>query len=209
MTKIFGYGEDALTLWAPKNHLSRLLNKYRDQTDPEKCLVFYRPSFGRAAGNNSSEFGEFDAIVASQEKIYLIESKWDNAGKAKKSKQIIKPVQVLRHKIFSWYLTNWHRKRKFTEEQNKNFKKTFHNKPIAPPKSLLAENLEFILNKLLNHCRKFQGKTSIRNVLIFFYTRKSKPNFETPKTLRTAKARLQPKRERKQFHQPGLTQKLV
>jgi hypothetical protein len=34
MGAIFGYGEDSLTLWALRNHLSKLLNKYRDQTDP-------------------------------------------------------------------------------------------------------------------------------------------------------------------------------
>jgi hypothetical protein len=46
---------------------------------------------------------------------------------------------------------------------------------------LLAENLEFILNKLLNHCEKSDGKKSIRNVLFFFHTGQSKPSFKTPK----------------------------
>jgi hypothetical protein len=46
---------------------------------------------------------------------------------------------------------------------------------------LLAENLEFILNKLLNHCKKFEGKTSIKNVLLFFHTGQSKLRFKTPK----------------------------
>jgi len=185
MSMMYGYGEDALTLWALKHHLSALLKKYKDQTDPDECLVFYRPSFGRAGGKNSSEFGEFDAIVASQEKIYLVESKWDNAGKAKNYKQIIKPVQTQRHEILSWYITHWNKKysdkwQKFTEETSKDFKKTFKNKPLASTNSLLAENLEFILNKLHNKCKKFEGEASIRNVLLFFYTSKSKSNFKTP-----------------------------
>lgn len=72
MTKIMGYGEDALTIWALKNKLSIILGAFNDQTDPKDCLVFYRPSFGRSGGSGSAEFGEFDAIVASKQKIYLI-----------------------------------------------------------------------------------------------------------------------------------------
>ena len=73
-----GYGEDALTLWALKKQLTKILGTFKDSTDMVDCLVFYRPSFGRSGGPNSAEFGEFDAIVASKERIYLIESKWDN-----------------------------------------------------------------------------------------------------------------------------------
>jgi len=32
MSGIYGYGEDALTLWALKHHLPKLLKEYRDQT---------------------------------------------------------------------------------------------------------------------------------------------------------------------------------
>jgi Holliday junction resolvase-like predicted endonuclease len=81
---------------------------------------FLSSKLWKSQGKNSSEFGEFDAIVASQEKIYLIESKWDHAGKAKTYKQIIKPVQTLRHEILSWYITHWHKNggnwQKFLEE---------------------------------------------------------------------------------------------
>jgi len=66
MTKILGYGEDALTLWALKNKLSISLNAFEDQTNPEDCIVFYRPSFGRSGGTLSAQFGEFDALVASR-----------------------------------------------------------------------------------------------------------------------------------------------
>ena len=49
------------------------------------------------------------------------------------------------------------------------------------PDSLLARNLEFILQKLQNYCKKLPGKTSIRNVLFFFHKGQSKPRFKTPK----------------------------
>ena len=78
MSKILGYGEDALTLWALKHHVPKILEEFQDKTPILDCLVFYRPSFGRHGQANSSVFGEFDAILASRKNIYLIESKWDN-----------------------------------------------------------------------------------------------------------------------------------
>ena len=104
MCKILGYGEDALTLLALKSHMSKILERFEDKSDPSKCLVFYRPSFGRSGGEKSSEFGEFDAMVASLENIYLIESKWDNLSNNENYKVKIKNVQQLRHDIFSWSL---------------------------------------------------------------------------------------------------------
>lgn len=80
MSKIFGYGEDALTLWALKQHTSNILEEFQDKTPISNCLIFYRPSFGRGFG---SVFGEFDAILVSRENIYLIESKWDNLAEFK------------------------------------------------------------------------------------------------------------------------------
>jgi len=57
-----------------------VLDWFGDKADQSQCLVFYRPSFGRRSIDNSSIFGEFDAIVSSQNNVYLIESKWDNPG---------------------------------------------------------------------------------------------------------------------------------
>lgn len=103
VTEIFGYGEDCLTLWALKHHISKILDK-DDRTLVSDCLVFYRPSFGRSGGSNSPEFGEFDAIVASLRKIYLVESKWDNLSGSNTNRELFKDVQKLRHRVFSWYL---------------------------------------------------------------------------------------------------------
>jgi len=84
MSEIFGYGEDALTLWVLKRHVSTILNHFKDSSSHSDCLVFYRPSFGRHAKEHASVFGEFDAIVASPQNICLVESKWVNLVESKK-----------------------------------------------------------------------------------------------------------------------------
>ena len=62
------------------------------------------------------------------------------------------------------------------KEQMDDFQKEFKERRIAPTSSLLATNLEFILNKLLEHCKKFSSEDNIKDVLLFFYDkRKSTP----------------------------------
>ena len=181
MSKIFGYGEDALTLWALKHRTSKILNEFQDKTTPSDCLIFYRPSFGRSGGEKSAEFGEFDAIIASLENIYLIENKWDNLSCYHDEKVIIRKEQEMRHRIFSWYILNWDKKyfndwERFLNENVRGFQEKFQNKVIPPPGSILATNLQFILIMLRKHCETFQSKDNIKNVLIFFYDkRKSVP----------------------------------
>jgi len=181
MCKILGYGEDALTLWALKHRTSDILESFQDQTAPSDCLIFYRPSFGRHSKEGSAVFGEFDAILISSENIYLIESKWDNLLRFKKDEIILDKEQKLRHRIFSWYITHWDKKycnnwESFVKEHQYEFQKKFRTKNIAPTGSLLATNLEFILNKLLEHCKRFSSVDNIKNVLVFFYNKeKSTP----------------------------------
>lgn len=180
MGQIFGYGEDAFTFWALKHKTPIILNSFQDQTAPSDCLYFYRPSFGRSGGEKSAEFGEFDAIIGSLENIYLIESKWDNLYRSKRDKIIIRKEQELRHLIFSWYLVHWDNKysdnwSNFVKEYLSDFQRKYR-KIIAPTGSVLATNLEFILHKLLDHCKGFSSEDSIRNVLLFFFNKdKSKP----------------------------------
>jgi len=187
MSRIFGYGEDALTLWALKQHTSDILGAFGDQNPPSDCLIFYRPSFGRSGGVRRAEFGEFDAIIASSENIYLIESKWDNLSTFKNDELTIEEEQELRHRIFSWYITHWDKKysndwESFIEEQMGDFQMGFPDKRIAPADSILAENLQFILTKLQKHCRRFSSKRNIQNVLCFFYNRRNtKPPSKTSK----------------------------
>jgi hypothetical protein len=188
MIKVLGYGEDAFTLWALKQHTSKILDEFQDKTAISDCLVFYRPSFGRHSKANSSVFGEFDAIISSKENIYLIESKWDNLTEFNDTKFVLREEQILRHKIFSWYLTHWSKKysnnwQTFKNEHQNNFK--FKNKTIAPKDSLLAKNLEFILSKLQEHCESLLSENSIKNVLLFFFNaKKSKPPTETNSTFK-------------------------
>ena len=59
--KLLGYGEDALTLWVLRHRLDKLLDSIDDKSDPEGCVAYFRPSFGRSGGPNSSQFGEFDS----------------------------------------------------------------------------------------------------------------------------------------------------
>jgi len=181
MLKILGYGEDAFTLWALKHRTSDILKSFRDQAVPSDCLIFYRPSFGRRSKEGSAVFGEFDAILVSSENIYLIESKWDNFSRFKNDEITLRPEQEIRHRIFSWYIMHWETKysnnwKSFVKEQDKNFQKEFKKRKIAPTGSLLATNLEFILNKLLEHCKRFSSENNIKNVLLFFYNKeKSTP----------------------------------
>jgi hypothetical protein len=188
MSKIFGYGEDALTLWALKQHTSSILEEFQDKTPISNCLIFYRPSFGRHSKANSSVFGEFDAILVSKENIYLIESKWDNLAEFSNSEFLLREEQTLRHKIFSWYLTHWSKKyfnnwQTFINEHQNDFK--FGNKTIAPEDSLLARNLGLILNKLQENCKNYPSENNIKNVLLFFYNaEKSKPPTKTDNTFK-------------------------
>lgn len=178
MTKILGYGEDALTLWALKNKLSIILNAFDDQTNPGNCIVFYRPSFGRSGGALSAQFGEFDGLVASKQKIYLVESKWDNNSQYNKKEVILRPEQILRHKTLKWYLNNWN-----LAYSEKNWdilkeKQDFLSEKLVPPKdSLLAKNLQFILTNLLGNLT-IGDKVNVENVLLFFYDK----NCSTPPT---------------------------
>ena len=173
MSKILGYGEDAFTLWALKQHTSKILKEFQDKTAPSDCLIFYRPSFGRHSKQSKAVFGEFDAIIVSLENIYLIESKWDSLSKFKKDKLTLREEQELRHQIFSWYLMHWSKRcsndwKRFAKEQQSDFQKKFKGKTIAPAGKLLAKNLEFILTKSVEQCEKISSD-NIKNVLLFFY----------------------------------------
>lgn len=173
MCKIFGYGEDAFTLWALKHRRADILKQFQDKTSTSDCLIFYRPSFGRGDG---AEFGEFDAILVSFKNIYLIESKWDNFSKNQNDTITLESCQELRHPIFSWYLLHWDEKyskkwESFVKEQKGDFQKEFKKRRIAPTGSLLAENLEIILTMLHKHFGKTPSKQNIKNVLLFFYNK--------------------------------------
>jgi len=169
--QIFGYGEDALTLWALKQNISKILGEFQDTTTVSDCIAFYRPSFGRHGKDGSAIFGEFDAILASKQNIYLIESKWDNHTNFSNEEFPLETHQILRHQIFKWYLTHWNEKysgdwQTFVNENQERF--PFLKKSIAPSGSLLARNLECILKKIREHC-SVTSERNIKNVFLFFY----------------------------------------
>jgi hypothetical protein len=183
--QIFGYGEDALTLWALKTKLSAILSHkdIQDKTPISDCVIFYRPSFGRQSKEGSSIFGEFDAIVASKENVYLIESKWDNLAEITKEEYALRNEQTLRHRVFSWYLTHWTNeyggKWEFfvnVNQENFDFKK--EGKVIVKGETLLARNLETVLTKLHNQCASI-NPDKIKNVLLYFHKTRDTPPTKT------------------------------
>ena len=178
MCRIFGYGEDAFTLWALKQHVSKILGGFKDKTAISDCIAFYRPSFGRRGKKGSSIFGEFDAIIVSKQNVYLIESKWDNHSEFSNEEFLLEKHQILRHQIFTWYLTHWNEKysgdwQTFINENQERF--PFRKKSLAPTSSLLAQNLEYILTKVHEHCG-YPSERNIKNIFLFFYnSEKSEP----------------------------------
>lgn len=170
MVDIIGYGEDALTYWALSTRLEWMLKELDDNSKPDDCLVLYRPSFGRSGGPNSAQFGEFDAILATPVKVYLIESKWGGSSEIKDGKIHLRDEQTLRHKLFHEYRALWETSKfnNWLDFYNK-FQGKILEKKIAPSGSKLARNLERILRTLLEYSRDTQ------NVLLYFHRGDQEP----------------------------------
>jgi hypothetical protein len=170
MMPIYGYGEDGLTYWALTNRLSDILRQLDDDTPPAQCTVFFRPSFGRAGGPNSPQFGEFDAILGTKKAVYLIESKWDHVVDRYRPAVVLEEVQTTRHRIFTWLRDRWHRVQpanwdQFRVNAEAAFTSAFPNRPLAPGNRLLARNLAHILGHLDGN--GFGKET--RDVLLYFH----------------------------------------
>ena len=162
------YGEDGLTLKYTKERLREILRKLGDTSNPAECTVFYRPSFGR------SQYGEFDAIIISQEKAYLVEAKWDENGKLKRIGGL-EENQIRRHDIFKWFSQNWHDEvgedwDRFAKNNNPEFMKKFTYKKengeedakyIPDSHTTLGKNLQTVLMEI--------GNRKLENVLLIFY----------------------------------------
>jgi hypothetical protein len=170
--KILGYGEDFLTLWAITKRPNEILSQLKDKTDPEKCTVIYRPSFGRRGGLRRSEFGEFDAIIVTPEKAYLVESKWDGSSASFPNNVLaLENVQIRRHEIFRWYYENWKQEdwKEFVRKHAQEFKEKF-GKNIASEGSLLSKNLMTVLKEM-------RGRKLV-DVLLFLH-RREPPKIQT------------------------------
>jgi hypothetical protein len=174
MMPTIGYGEDGLTFHALHNGRRALLDRLGDTgTELKDCLVYFRPSFGRAGGDASPQFGEFDAILCTTGSVYLIESKWNSGGQFQPAVNL-SSVQITRHRIFAWLYETWGALFAngappdwplFVQNHGHAFTQAFPHRPLAPDGSLLARNLQTIL---ANITQPQQPKRRLRNVLLYF-----------------------------------------
>jgi hypothetical protein len=170
--KIFGYGEDALTLWALKNKLSIILELLDDSSSISKCKAFFRPSFGRSGGAGSSQFGEFDFILLSEKKLYLGESKWHRSSENISNGILeLRKEQLLRHTMFRFYVEEWAFGNHSTwVEFSKYAKEKLVSqgiyKSIPSDERLLATNLKTVLSAVK---LQFDSLPAIKNVLLFLH----------------------------------------
>jgi hypothetical protein len=169
---MLSYGEDAVTFWALKNQLNYILETLEDQSIAKDCKIFFRPSFGRRGGHNSSQFGEFDFIILSKKCIYLGESKWESSSEYRGESLFLREEQKNRHKIFmayvhKWFEGNYHNWAQFTNDLGEEI--IYHDvkKKVAPPESILAEHLFSMLEYIKRH---FNSEVpDIVNVLLYLY----------------------------------------
>ena len=166
---IYGYGEDALTLWAFKNRLAEILAQLNDSSLPEECVLFFRPSFGRRGGDESPQFGEFDFLFQAPSSLYLGEAKWDRSPEASGEGAIaLRPEQLLRHRVFRQYVKEWTCGMYAAWD---NFLASAvpswpSEKPIAPTGSLLADNLQEILRFIQS---RYKGTPEMKDVVLYLY----------------------------------------
>ena len=168
MANVLGYGEDSLTLWLLKDNLTRFLNKFQDSSRLGNCQVLYRPSFGRGA---DPLFGEFDAIVLSENCLYLCESKWDDLKGRVPPRVKLKDAQFIRHKMFTFYVHEWvfgsyASWERFSSCAVPKWEGERIQKSIPPSGKLLARNLRTVLGLI---CNKYSTVPEIKNVLIYFH----------------------------------------
>jgi len=172
LTTLFGYGEDALTLWAVTEKIDLILRQLNDP-EPEYCTILYRPSFGR------SQYGEFDAIIITTSKAYLVESKWDGSEGTSIG---MEAHQIRRHKILEWYHDNWKGEvgedwDEFARKNNPAFREEFKffvgekekrvemSKYIPSSDTILGQNLQTVLDLIIDK--------EIENVLLYLHRGKS------------------------------------
>jgi len=169
--KLYAYGEDGMTLWALCHKLDVILSAVNDSSDPEGCLVFYRPSFGRAS--NQGSFGEPDFVMCSQRAVYLGESKWHFSSWAKRSDGLrgfdLRPY-ALRQATLKFYISEWLKQRPSSWQA---FVGNLQSAPPAghvPPKddTRLADTLESVLTLMADHFGD-QREVEVHDLLLYIY----------------------------------------
>jgi hypothetical protein len=164
--EILGYGEDGLTLLFLTLRRSEFFESLGETgIGPDSdVLIFYRPSLGRSGGVGSPQLGEFDAIVATRQAVYFIESKWtDSEGPINKA-IILKKNQITRHRVFRAIREAWQTDRPDTWDQFLNkHSDGFLGRPIVGIDRLLGRNMRYLLKRLENHPDK------ILDILVYFH----------------------------------------
>jgi len=169
--QILGYGEDALTLWAIKNKLDVILEAVEDSSDPSMRQVFFRPSFGRRGGDSSPQFGEFDFIILTKDRLYLGESKWVRSSEKLKDGVLeLRDEQKRRHEVFKFYVEQWafgsHSSWCEFADKARLVLESGVVKLLAPANSLLAANLKTVLGVIREH---YASMPDIRNMLLYLH----------------------------------------
>ncbi len=171
--KVLGYGEDALTLWALARRTDEILGKLGDKSSPDSCTLLFRPSFGRRGGPKSSQFGEFDFILATPFCLHLGESKWDQSPEVIEDVIPLRDEQIERHRVFTAYYQVWISSEEWTWKDylaacEGRFRELGIQKLLPPPKSLLSQNLRHTLQIV---SRTTQRTPNVRNVLLVIDSR--------------------------------------
>lgn len=172
-----------MTYWAFEEKFSQIMNQLDDPSDENDCILFYRPSFGRA-NNRKNMFGEFDAILITPLCLYLIESKWDCSNELKTG--VLNDGQLFRHYCFTWIAKNWDCSisfKEFAHSHTREFKDSvrefidsglkngtinaksapnFRERVLPPHNSEVGLHMQYILLKSREKMRNFQ----VRNVVL-------------------------------------------
>jgi len=158
---IFGYGEDALTLWALKDGKSLGDIVKACNCEHENLVnIFYRPSLGRGTYG----IGEFDFMIQLEDTIILGESKWVTPKTGSKefkkgNKEIVlDDVQIKRHEKFKTMCKEYFQNKKklvILELEEKGIKKEIKKH------SVLHDNI----TKILSYYNK---KPTIINCILLF-----------------------------------------
>ena len=167
--KIIGYGEDALTYEMLNNRMPVFLREMGDKSKLNDVVFLYRPSFGRG----EKGFGEFDAIVGTNEFIYLIESKWTYSTEVKRGniKEItLRAPQTRRHVIFQKLndLRNKY-KNQFEDYLDKNVSSSIGTWAIPKSDRNLSSNIKMIFRQLYPN----NGARKVCNVVLLFFPQNS------------------------------------
>ena len=95
-----------------------------------------------------AEFGEFDAIVGTPKRVYLIETKWGGSSECRDGKVALREEQTHRHDVFRWYRDRWNTEnpKNWSDflRNDDEFRNHFAGNKMAPWPSGLARNLQFV-----------------------------------------------------------------